>query len=62
MSTASSGATADDCETYGRDLVTGASMEETEYRALNPDGRAMIKAAEYLPPHEIPSERVPVRS
>jgi anaerobic selenocysteine-containing dehydrogenase len=27
----------DDCESYGRDLVTGASVEETEYRALNPD-------------------------
>lgn len=52
-------ATAEDCETYGRDLVTGASMEETEYRALNPDGKAMIKAAEYLPPHEMPSEEYP---
>jgi anaerobic selenocysteine-containing dehydrogenase len=52
-------ATAEDCESYGRDLVTGASMEETEYRALNPDGKAMIKAAEYLPPHEIPSEEYP---
>ena len=51
----------DDCESYGRDLVTGAPMEETEYRALNPDGRAMIKAAEYLPPHEIPSEEYPLQ-
>jgi anaerobic selenocysteine-containing dehydrogenase len=52
-------ATAEDCESYGRDLVTGASGEETEYRALNPEGKAMIKAAEYLPPHEIPSEEYP---
>ncbi|HZC72566.1 MAG TPA: nitrate reductase [Jatrophihabitans sp.] len=42
----------DDCESYGRDIVTGASVEETEYRALNPDGKAVIKAAEYLPLHE----------
>jgi anaerobic selenocysteine-containing dehydrogenase len=40
------------CETYGRDLVTGAPLEPTEYKALNPSGKAVIKAAEYLPPHE----------
>ncbi|MEU0897707.1 molybdopterin oxidoreductase family protein [Streptomyces massasporeus] len=42
----------DTCESYGRDMITGASVEPVEYRALNPDGRAVIKAAEYLPPHE----------
>ena len=31
-----------------------------EYRALNPDGRAVLKAAEYLPPHELPERGVPV--
>lgn len=46
-------------ETYGRDLITGAALEATEYRALNPDGRAVIKAAEYLPPHEDVSDRYP---
>ncbi|WP_433444406.1 molybdopterin oxidoreductase family protein [Nonomuraea sp. CA-141351] len=40
------------CEDYGRDLVTGAPLSDTEYKALNPDGRAIIKAAEYVPPHE----------
>jgi len=45
----------DYCESYGRDLVTGAPLEPTEYRALNPDGRAVIKAAEYLEAHEQPS-------
>jgi anaerobic selenocysteine-containing dehydrogenase len=45
----------DYCESYGRDLVTGAPVEPTEYRALNPEGKAIIKAAEYLPPHEPPS-------
>jgi anaerobic selenocysteine-containing dehydrogenase len=44
----------DYCESYGRDLITGAPAEPTEYRATNPDGKAMIKAAEYLPPHETP--------
>lgn len=48
-----------DCETYGRDLITGAPLEPTEYRALNPEGRAVIKAAEYLPRHESPNEDYP---
>jgi anaerobic selenocysteine-containing dehydrogenase len=42
------------CEEYGRDMVTGAPVSETEYKALNPDGKAVLKAAEYLPPHELP--------
>ncbi|MGY1737302.1 molybdopterin oxidoreductase family protein [Geodermatophilus sp. SYSU D00684] len=49
----------DDCESYGRDLVTGAPLDETEYRALNPTGKAVLKAAEYLPPHEVVSEEFP---
>jgi anaerobic selenocysteine-containing dehydrogenase len=49
----------DDCESYGRDLVTGASVEQTEYRALNPDGKAVIKAAEYLAPHEDAGDEYP---
>jgi anaerobic selenocysteine-containing dehydrogenase len=47
------------CEEYGRDMVTGAPVSETEYRALNPRGSAVLKAAEYLPPHELPSEEFP---
>ena len=50
----------DVCESYGRDLVTGAPVEETEYRALNPDGKAVLKAATYLPAHEEPSEEYPL--
>jgi anaerobic selenocysteine-containing dehydrogenase len=49
----------DYCESYGRDLVTGAPVEADEYKALNPTGRALLKAAEYLPPHELPSEEFP---
>ncbi|WP_413454285.1 molybdopterin oxidoreductase family protein [Georgenia phoenicis] len=50
----------DYCESYGRDLVTGAPLEPTEYAALNPDGRAILKAAAYFPPHEEPSEEFPL--
>ncbi len=44
----------DYCESYGRDLLTGAPLEETEYKALNPDGKAVLKAAAWLEPHEVP--------
>ncbi|MGW5053650.1 molybdopterin oxidoreductase family protein [Actinokineospora sp. NPDC004072] len=44
----------DYCESYGRDLVTGAPVDAAEYKAANPDGKAMLKGAEYLPPHEAP--------
>ncbi|TDE34105.1 nitrate reductase [Nonomuraea mesophila] len=49
----------DQCESYGRDLVTGAPVSPTEYRALNPSGKAIIKAAAYVEPHEPPGEAYP---
>ncbi|MCV6966121.1 nitrate reductase [Mycobacterium intermedium] len=49
----------DYCEAYGKDLITGAPLEPTEYRAMNPHGKAIIKAAEYLPAHERPSDDYP---
>ncbi len=49
----------DYCESYGKDLVTGAPLEPDEYKSMNPDGLAVIKAAEYLPQHEEPSEEFP---
>ncbi|MET9875737.1 nitrate reductase [Actinacidiphila glaucinigra] len=49
----------DMCESYGKDLVTGAADGVVEYRSLNPDGKAVIRAAEYLPPHEVPSPEYP---
>jgi anaerobic selenocysteine-containing dehydrogenase len=49
----------DYCESYGRDLVTGAPFEPDEYRAMNPDGKAMLKAAGYVAPHETPDENHP---
>jgi anaerobic selenocysteine-containing dehydrogenase len=51
----------DECESYGKDLLTGAPAEPTEYRAMNPDGKAILKAAEYLPPHEQPGGERPLR-
>jgi anaerobic selenocysteine-containing dehydrogenase len=47
------------CEDYGKDLVTGAPVEPTEYKAMNPFGKAVLKAAEYLEPHEAPSPEYP---
>lgn len=49
----------DYCESYGKDLVTGTPLEPVEYKALNPDTKAIIKAAEYLPAHESPDEQYP---
>jgi anaerobic selenocysteine-containing dehydrogenase len=50
----------DYCETYGHDLVTGAAVTAQEHRAMAPRGRAFLKGAPYLPPHEEPSEDYPL--
>src|SRR5215216_3903280 len=47
------------CEDYGKDLLTGASWEPTEYMATNPHGKAILKAADYAPPYETTSEEYP---
>lgn len=47
------------CEDYGHDLLTGASTTPADYRARRPDGRAFLKAAEYTPAQEQPSEEYP---
>ncbi len=47
------------CESYGKDTVTGAPNEPTEYKATNPDGKAQLKGAPFLPPHEVPNEDFP---
>jgi anaerobic selenocysteine-containing dehydrogenase len=49
----------DYCESYGRDLLTGAPQEPVEYRAKNPEGRAMFIPAEFVPPHERTTEEFP---
>ncbi|MBY4127571.1 molybdopterin-dependent oxidoreductase [Rhodococcus fascians] len=50
----------DYCESYGKDLVTGAPLEPAEYRALDPTARAIIRSAEYVPAHEPPNEQYPL--
>jgi anaerobic selenocysteine-containing dehydrogenase len=47
------------CEEYGHDLLTGASKTDVEYKAMNPAGRAFLKAAQFVPPREMPSEERP---
>ncbi|WP_090003750.1 molybdopterin oxidoreductase family protein [Lentzea albidocapillata] len=47
------------CEDYGHDLLTGASTTPTDYQARRPDGRAFLKAAEYTPAPEQPSDEYP---
>ena len=51
---------ADYCEIYGHDLSTGAEITEEEYRRNDPKGRAIIKAAEYVPPVEAPDDDYPL--
>jgi anaerobic selenocysteine-containing dehydrogenase len=47
------------CESYGHDLISGAENEPDEYRAHDPAGRAVLKAAEYVPSPEVPSDEYP---
>ncbi len=47
------------CESYGHDLVTGASISAAKYRIDDPAGRAIIKPAEYEAPLEAPDEDYP---
>lgn len=51
----------DYCEIYGRDLLTGAPKSATEYTAMNPEGKAMLKGAEYVPAHELPDDEYPLQ-
>jgi anaerobic selenocysteine-containing dehydrogenase len=53
-------ADADTCESFGRDLVTGAPATREKYLGLNPDGKAILRACEFLPPHEEPSAEYPL--
>jgi anaerobic selenocysteine-containing dehydrogenase len=48
------------CETYGHDLVTGAAITPEQYKANNPAGRAIIKAADHIDPPEKPDDDYPL--
>ena len=50
----------DYCESYGHDLDTGAATTPEEYRADDPKGKAFLKAADYLRPHEEPDPEYPL--
>lgn len=47
------------CESFGHDLISGAENEADEYRSHDPHGRAFLKAAEYVPSPELPSDDYP---
>jgi ferredoxin-nitrate reductase len=47
------------CEAFGHDLTSGAENEPDEYRAHDPRGRAFLKAADYVPSPELPSDEYP---
>lgn len=49
----------DICRTFGHDLETGGGYTETEYRAGEPAGRAILRAARYQPPIESPDASYP---
>jgi ferredoxin-nitrate reductase len=45
---------------YGHDLLTGAAFERKDHAQLKAEGRAILKAAHFVPPHEPPSEDYPL--
>jgi anaerobic selenocysteine-containing dehydrogenase len=47
------------CETFGHDLITGGVVSPEKYRANNPAGRAILKAAKYVSPTEEPDKQYP---
>ncbi len=47
------------CEDYGHDIQTGATFSEADFKALAPQGRAILKAADWTPPHEWAGEEYP---
>lgn len=49
----------DYCESYGHDLLTGAGIASDAYRAKAPNGRAFLRAVDYVPPTEEPDEMYP---
>ncbi|MFL5789636.1 MAG: molybdopterin oxidoreductase family protein [Flavisolibacter sp.] len=51
---------ADQCETFGYDITTGAEMQPVKYKAHDPKGKAFLVPADYEPPHEIPDEEYPL--
>lgn len=49
------------CESYGHDLLTGATTGATVYKATVEPGKAWLKALDFTPPHEEPDDAYPFR-
>jgi len=49
------------CESWGKDLATGEPDDEETYRALNPDGKAILRATAYVPPEEPIDDQYPLQ-
>jgi anaerobic selenocysteine-containing dehydrogenase len=47
------------CEDFGHDIQTGATMTEADFKAMSPQGRAILKAADWTPPHEWAGDTYP---
>jgi len=50
----------DYCESFGQDLDTGAPLGEEKFRALAPNGRALLRSTEYRPQLEQPDADYPL--
>lgn len=48
-------------ESYGHDLFTGTVISPQAYKAMNPNGRAILKACHYTPHNETPDKEYPFR-
>lgn len=51
----------DYCESHGHDLETGAPMTKDQCRAMNWAGRAILKAADYIPLLHSPDAEYPLQ-
>ncbi|HEY8320139.1 MAG TPA: nitrate reductase [Amnibacterium sp.] len=49
----------DRAESFGHDLLTGATVGPLKFRALQADGRAILKTAAYSPASEAPDDEYP---
>lgn len=48
------------CESFGHDLETGAPLTKAQYNAINPAGRAILKAAHFKASWELPDDNYPL--
>jgi ferredoxin-nitrate reductase len=52
---------AEECEDYGHDLVTGAAHERKDFPALEAPGRAVLHAVDHVPPAEAAGPEYPLQ-